>query len=213
MPTTTEELTEVLRAFKNEDANGNGDPNDEIPMSFIYKHGGEDFVSLLGAFGYGDNWDHTVVNNDGEVVFTLSQEGYKEGLKWMNELYSEGLIDIEVFTQDWATYVAKGSNKLYGLYFSWDMGNITGFESGDYTDPDNIVADYTPFPIPAGPSGEANCPRTNGFGLDRGRMVITSANKNLELTAMWIDKIYEPLQSAQNNWGTHGDTELQNILN
>ena len=33
MPTTTEELREVLRAFKEQDANGNGDPNDEIPLS------------------------------------------------------------------------------------------------------------------------------------------------------------------------------------
>lgn len=212
MPATTDELTEVLRAFKNEDANGNGDPNDEIPMSFIYEGGGEDFLSLMGAFGYGDNWDHTVVTNEGEVIFTMSQEGYKEGIKWMHQLYTEGLIDVEIFTHDWSTYVAKGSDKRYGLYFTWDMGNVTGFESGDYTEPETIFADYTAFPIPAGPNGEANCPRTNGFGLDRGRMVITSENKNLELTAMWIDKIYEPLQSAQNNWGTYGDVEQQNVF-
>ena len=34
-------------------------------------------------------------------------------------------------------------------------------------------------------------------------MVITTANKNLELTAKWIDKLYEPIQSVQNNWGTY----------
>jgi putative aldouronate transport system substrate-binding protein len=32
MPTTTDELYNVLKAFKEQDANGNGDPNDEIPM-------------------------------------------------------------------------------------------------------------------------------------------------------------------------------------
>ena len=32
-PTTTEELYQVLKAFKEQDANGNGDPNDEIPLS------------------------------------------------------------------------------------------------------------------------------------------------------------------------------------
>jgi putative aldouronate transport system substrate-binding protein len=212
MPTNTDEFTNVLRAFKSEDANGNGDPNDEIPMSFIYGNGGENFVSILGSFGYGDNWDHTVVTNDNEVVFTMSQEGYKDGIKWINEMYNEGLIDIEVFTQDWPTYLAKGADKKYGVYFTWDMGNISGFESGDYTDPDNIVSDYTAMPIPALPDGYVNATRTNGFGLDRGRMVITSANKNLELTAMWIDKIYEPLQSTQNNWGTYGDENQQNIF-
>lgn len=34
IPTTWEELKEVLIAFKEQDANGNGDPNDEIPMDF-----------------------------------------------------------------------------------------------------------------------------------------------------------------------------------
>jgi putative aldouronate transport system substrate-binding protein len=29
---------------------------------------------------------------------------------------------------------------------------------------------------------------------------------------MWIDKIYEPLQSTQNNWGTYGDENQQNIF-
>ena len=33
VPQTTEEFKEVLRAFKEQDANGNGDPNDEIPLS------------------------------------------------------------------------------------------------------------------------------------------------------------------------------------
>ncbi len=34
MPTTMEEFYDVLCAFRDEDANGNGDPNDEIPFDF-----------------------------------------------------------------------------------------------------------------------------------------------------------------------------------
>lgn len=41
MPTTTEELKEVLIAFKTQDPNGNGEA-DEIPLSFIVNQGGED---------------------------------------------------------------------------------------------------------------------------------------------------------------------------
>ena len=33
MPKTTDEFEDVLKAFKDQDANGNGDPNDEIPFS------------------------------------------------------------------------------------------------------------------------------------------------------------------------------------
>ena len=35
VPTDVESLTEVLRAFKAGDANGNGDTTDEIPMSLV----------------------------------------------------------------------------------------------------------------------------------------------------------------------------------
>ena len=35
MPTTTEEFYDVLKAFKEQDANGNGDPDDEIPLSGV----------------------------------------------------------------------------------------------------------------------------------------------------------------------------------
>ena len=33
MPATTDEFAAVLKAFKEQDANGNGNPNDEIPFS------------------------------------------------------------------------------------------------------------------------------------------------------------------------------------
>lgn len=212
MPTTPEEFKTVLEAFKTQDPDGNGNPNDEIPMSFIYDKGAEDMKFLLGAFGYGDNWDHTVVNNDGKVIYTLQEDGYKEALTWLSSLYKDKLIDVDAFSQDWNTYLAKGSKKKYGVYFTWDMGNVTGFNSGDYSKPEQITADYAPMPALTGKNGWKNVTRTNGFGLDRGRFAISSANKNLELTAKWIDKMYEPLQSAQNNWGTYGDTKNPNIF-
>lgn len=200
MPTTTEELKTVLKAFKTQDPNGNGQA-DEIPLSFINKPGGEDLTFLFASFGLGENWDHTVVTDDGKVVFTAAEEGYKEAVNFIHELYEEGLIDIEAFQQDWNTYLAKGKDHRYGMYFTWDKANITGMNDT-----------YDLMPPLAGPSGEINVTRTNGIGLDRGRLVITSSNKKLEETAKWIDAMYEPLQSVQNNWGTYGDDTQQNIF-
>ena len=200
MPTTTEELKEVLIAFKTQDPNGNGEA-DEIPMSFISNHGGEDLSFLFGSFGLGDNGDHTVVNNDGEVIFTSIEEGYKEGIIFLSDLNNEGLVDIEAFEQDWNTYVAKGKEERYGLYFTWDKSNITGMNDK-----------YDLMHALEGPDGHKNVARANGMGFDRARMVITSANKNLELTAKWIDQMYDPHQSVQNNWGTYGDETQQNIF-
>ncbi|KOS00928.1 ABC transporter substrate-binding protein, partial [Paenibacillus polymyxa] len=119
MPKTTEDLKKVLLAFKNGDPNGNGQA-DEIPLSFILNNGNEDLNFLFGSFGLGDNGDHTVVTNEGKVVFTADKDGYKEGIKYLNELYKLNLIDEESFEQDYNTYLAKGQNEKYGLYFQWD---------------------------------------------------------------------------------------------
>lgn len=200
MPTTTEELKQVLIAFKTQDPNGNGQA-DEIPLSFINKPGAEDLAFLFGSFGLGENPDHAVVSNDGKVIFTAAEEGYKKAVSFIHELYKEGLIDIEAYTQDWSTYLAKGKDQKYGLYFSWDKANISGADDT-----------YDVMPPLAGPDGEVNVTRTNGLGLGRGKMVVTSANKNLETTAKWADQLYDPIQSVQNNWGTYGDETQQNIF-
>ncbi|KOF56714.1 MULTISPECIES: extracellular solute-binding protein [Clostridium] len=198
MPTTTDELEKVLTAFKDNSSKLGGNV---IPMSFMINHGGEDPAMLLGAFGKGDNDDHYVVTEDKKVVYTMTQDDYKNGIKWMNKLENDGLIDKEAFTQDWNTYEAKGKAQRYGLYFTWDKANISG--SSD---------DYVQLPPLKGPDGQINVPRTNGIGFDRGRCVITSANQNLELTAKWLDRCYDPIQSVQDNWGTYGDKTQQNIF-
>ncbi|MCK1195232.1 ABC transporter substrate-binding protein [Streptococcus uberis] len=200
MPQTTDELVKVLEAFKTQDPNGNGKA-DEIPMSFINKPGNEDFKVLLGSFGEGDNDDHLIVSNDNKVDFTADNDSYKEGVAFMRSLQEKGLIDSEAFEQDWNTYIAKGGEDLYGVYFTWDKNNISKNKS-----------DYEVLPVLAGPNGQKNVTRTNNVGFSRDRMVITSANKNLELTAKWIDQQYAPLQSVQNNWGTYGDKKQQNIF-
>lgn len=43
-------------------------------------------------------------------------------------------------------------------------------------------------------------------------MVVTSTDKNPILTARWVDELYEPQQSIQDNWGTYGDTKNDNVF-
>lgn len=201
MPETTDDLMTVLEAFKNDDPNGNGEA-DEIPLSFIDDGGNEDFKILMAAFGGdGGNDNHLVVNNDHTLNFTADDEEYRKGIEYFHELYEKGLIDEEAFEQDWNAYVAKGNDHRFGVYFTWDKANITGMNDS-----------YDVLPVLSGPEGDKKITRTNNHGFSRDRLVITSANKNLELTAKWIDKMYEPIQSVQNNWGTYGDEEQQNIF-
>lgn len=197
MPTTTEELENVLTAFKEKIP-------DSIPMSFRINGGNEDLGFILGAFGYGDNPDHIMVDENNKVLYSAADKGYKEGIAWLHSLQEKGLIDPEAYTQDWATLVAKGKEDRYGVYFGWDNLGVPG-----------TAAAYVPMPALKGPSGEANAPRSSGSadgGFQAGRAVITSSCKNLELAAKWIDLMYEPLQSIQNNWGTYGEEGKNNIF-
>ena len=66
VPTTLDELHDVLVAFRDMDANGNGDPNDEIPFTGIGL--GMDFLSPFGMTDvYGQRY---LVNDDGTVTYT-----------------------------------------------------------------------------------------------------------------------------------------------
>ena len=59
-----------------------------IPMSFIINNGDQDPAILLNGFGegYGDTGDHFAVTDEGKVIYTTVQEGYKEGIEWLHKL-------------------------------------------------------------------------------------------------------------------------------
>ena len=100
MPTTTDEFYDVLKAFQEEDANGNGDPNDEIPLSAVKSGAGTQIDGFLMApFQLTPETSKLYVDN-GEVTFAPVTDGYREGLKYLNTLYEEGLLNPESFTQD-----------------------------------------------------------------------------------------------------------------
>ena len=178
---------------------------DVIPMSFIINNGDQDPAILINGFGegYGDTGDHFAVTDEGKVIYTTVQEGYKEGIQWLHKLVTEDLVDPEAFTQEWSTYVAKGKNHRYGLCFTWDIANIDNNE------------DYVMLPALTGPDGMRNITRQNNSetsGFDRGRCVLTSSCRDTALAAAWIDQMYAPLQSPQNNWGTYGEKDSFNIF-
>lgn len=208
IPQTVDELEQVLIAFRdNADKIQEecGVEGDVIPMSFIINNGDQDPAILINGFGegYGDTADHFAVTDQGEVIYTAVQEGYKEGIQWLHHLVEENLVDPEAFTQEWSTYVAKGKNHRYGLCFTWDIANIDNYD------------DYVMLPALAGPDGLVNITRQNSSetsGFERGRCVLTTSCRNTALAAAWIDQMYAPLQSVQNNWGTYGEEDKPNIF-
>lgn len=101
LPTTTDELYTVLKAFKEQDPNGNGKA-DEIPLTGAPNKNvwnGNIDAFLMNSFIYNDNSKYLILK-DGKVEFAANQEGWKQGLIYMNKLYKEGLIDPASFTQN-----------------------------------------------------------------------------------------------------------------
>lgn len=114
MPKTQEEFVEVLRAFKENDPNGNG-VADEIPT------GGRAEARWMGQlFGmYGvamwegyPQWDIY----DGELTYAGVTQNMRDALEWIASLYSEGLLDIETLLNDKAAWDGKINSDLVGVW-------------------------------------------------------------------------------------------------
>ena len=203
MPTTVDEFEAVLLAFRDNAAELKKEfsiDGDVIPMSFIMNDGDQDPCILINGFGEGygdpDRGRHIAVTDDKKVVCVANSEGFKKGMAWLHELYAQNLIDPEAFTQEWSTYVAKGKSGRYGVCFSWDVANIASLEGWA--------------PLPALTADVRNITPQNGSftsGFDRGRCVVTSAAKNPALVCAWLDQMYAPIQSPQNNWGTYDEND------
>ena len=202
-PETVEEFEAVLIAFRdNAEALQAefGIEGSVIPMSCILNDGDQDPYILINGFGEGygdpDRGRHINVTNDKKVVCSATAEGFKKGTEWLHNLYAQGLIDAEAFTQDWSTYVAKGKSGRYGVCFSWDVANIANLTDWE--------------PLPALTADVTNLTAQNGSftsGFDRGRCVVTAAAKNPALVCAWLDQMYAPIQAPQNNWGTYGEED------
>ncbi len=103
-PSTLDELYNVLAAFKQKDANGNGNPNDEIPLSTRFEDsatGNRVEGALLPSFGINSRSPVYILQADGsgKVYLANTTDNYKAYLKYMHRLYSEGLLDAECFIQ------------------------------------------------------------------------------------------------------------------
>lgn len=203
MPTTVDEFEQVLIAFRDHASELQAEFNIDgsiIPMSCIVNDGGQDPCILINGFGEGygdaDKGRHIAVTDDLKVICSATQQGFKDGIAWLHSLYEQGLIDPEAFTQEWSTYVSKGKSGRYGVCFSWDVANI-----------DNLQ-DWVP--LPALTADTRNITPQNGSftsGYDRGRCVVTAVAKNPALVCAWLDQMYDPFQSPQNNWGTYGEDD------
>lgn len=93
MPTDPESLYTVLKAFKENDLNGNGDKTDEIPL-LGYENGfGGDVINwIVNMFIYTNDQRWWNVDENGKLYSPFRTDEYREALKFIDKLIDEGLL-------------------------------------------------------------------------------------------------------------------------
>lgn len=93
-PTNTQELYNVLKAFKNDDPNQNGD-NDELPMI----GGGGNLVRwIINMFLYCNDSKYFNVDENNQLYLPHITDEYREALIFINKLMKEGLMFNSAFS-------------------------------------------------------------------------------------------------------------------
>jgi putative aldouronate transport system substrate-binding protein len=102
MPTTLDEFTSILQAYKDQDPMKNGSSN--VPL--VLDIGGINALrtsSIGGAFGVELDWS----NQNGTLVPYQIETGFFEFLQYLHDLYARGLMDAEMPTNNGAAVREK----------------------------------------------------------------------------------------------------------
>ena len=149
VPETTDEFRQVLMAFKTQDPNKNG-KQDEVPFTGYPSGWSTNPIPFaMEAFVYDDTINRYIVN-DNKVDVAFNKDEWRDGLKYLNGLLKDGLLDPLCFTQDdkalKALGMAEGGSRL---------GAFTAGRGPDqYFEPKSQrILDYVQLPPLKGPKG------------------------------------------------------------
>ena len=183
VPETTDELYEMLKAFKEQDANGNGDPNDEIPFTCVGLNTTMRDLLIPAFTGVPDGLSFNV--KDGEVVYAPALPEYKEFLLYAHKLYEEGLLDPEFSSHTTQQWQAKMKSDMCGVY----SGSTTGL------DPDTTTTKQLSLPPLTSPTNSQKILKKPLY-LYPGRAFITDKCENPEAAMRLLDMFYATEENA-----------------
>jgi len=189
IPTTFDELEDVLRSFKTMDFDGNG-INDEIPM------GANNLDSVInnicGCWGLQIQFGQRFNVEDDKVSTWVNSDEYKDMLMWLNKMYKEGLLDQEIVTQDYARFAAKMAGQKMGFFFN--QADDT-FDSTNYVGIAPLQGKSDKIYVKAQPVARGN-----------GVFAISTSCKYPEAALRWVDYFYGEEGSIFLRFGVEGKT-------
>lgn len=156
VPETLDDWLAYFEGVKQNDMNGNGDPDDEY--GYVMRKAFPGNVLFFGAFGvHPSAWNL----QDGKIIPDMIKPEMKDAIAFYRDLYAEGYINKNLFTHegsDWNADIYSGNAG------SWvhDILNYAG-GWGDTSAYDNSEeVDITMAPAPKGPS------ESRGLAIDAG---------------------------------------------
>jgi putative aldouronate transport system substrate-binding protein len=153
VPKTTEDFKNMLMAFRDKDANGNGKP-DEVLSGAIMDYGTRPIPFFMNGFIYDDDRTYLILNN-GKVETVANKKEWKDGLAYVKSLYDAKLIAQDAFTNNADAYSAFGNDAT-----AEQLGAGAGMHPqifvqcfGDTADKKPYCYDYDAIPPLQGPGG------------------------------------------------------------
>ncbi|MFD0713528.1 ABC transporter substrate-binding protein [Paenibacillus sp. GCM10027626] len=191
LPETIDDWYKTLKAFKEQDPNGNGKA-DEIPLLPEY----------MSAWASAWNVGNYFYQKDGVVKFGPVEPEFKQFVTTMAKWYQEGLIDQDYAATDTKLRDAKMSTNTLGAFVGY-----VGSGLGKYLD---LVKPTNPdFDLAGAPFPVANAGDTNHFGMKSSPFIgqgaaISGANKNPAETMKWLDFGFSQQGHMLYNFGVEG---------
>lgn len=170
-PENLDELYTILKAFRDQDPNGN-QKQDEIPLTALPGT----LIDLIPYFGVNYDVSNNMALIDGNYEYLYTSDRYQEFLRYCSNLYAEGLLDPLTFTQNadqqkavgiasdvFGSIINIGALQTVSLEQSLNYDIITPFEKNIY-------------PVTA--------------GIFPGTFAVTDHCKNPEIAMAWADQFY-----------------------
>ncbi|WP_418746731.1 extracellular solute-binding protein [Frisingicoccus sp.] len=206
IPTSLDELHDVLKAFKDNDMSakyyGNA-AGSTIPMTTGFDEWCWGQNIFYSGFGF-TNWPNDVCNDlhlksDGTVEFVCVTDAYRDCLTYFHDWYAEGLMDTEMFSQSDSQLIAKCQQGYVGVSTWWYIEELMG----EYAD------DYVFLPPLTGPKGteyEGTCNVTirPGSPISSGQLCITNKCESPINLLKFYDQWYDGETVMQLQYGPKG---------
>lgn len=201
VPTTTDELYDVLTHFVNDDPNQNG-KKDEIGLyGYCGGYGQNSTWGIMNSFQFFNQFKQNgglaLSDDSSTVIAPFAEDGFREGIEYLAKLVNDGLMPASVFTDDDAQYKAtlNAETPIVGCV-------TVGSYTGNYPDYENN-ANFQEMEIMTPVKGTVNYTPTTEITPSITTFIASSCS-DVKMAARLCDYFYSEEMSNTVRYGEEG---------